>query len=73
MLSSVTVFRPPHLTRGRRRTDRMIARPVHLCPSCLGVTRDLDMLDCPDCQVELVARVPLTTGRPSAASSSSPA
>jgi predicted RNA-binding Zn-ribbon protein involved in translation (DUF1610 family) len=35
-----------------------LKRPVHLCPSCFGVTRDLAMFECPECGTELIARIP---------------
>jgi hypothetical protein len=37
-----------------------LRRPVHVCPSCLGVTRQLDLHACPDCDIELLERVPIS-------------
>lgn len=51
--------------------NRFVHRPVHVCPECLGVTRDLAIVSCPDCEVELVARVPI--GRAAGGSAVGPA
>jgi predicted RNA-binding Zn-ribbon protein involved in translation (DUF1610 family) len=41
-----------------------VKRPVHLCPDCFGVTRDLDILECPECGTELIARIPMSAHGP---------
>ncbi|HEX2017045.1 MAG TPA: hypothetical protein VGN69_10145, partial [Solirubrobacteraceae bacterium] len=56
-----------------RTVGNPLRRPLHLCPSCLGVTRDLSITTCPDCHVELLARVPISGQRPVVASGRFPA
>lgn len=36
-----------------------IVRPVMVCPTCFGVSTDIAMHECPECETELLARVPI--------------